>query len=191
MGLGGMMFGDDTPQRQIAELPDDAKAIVEDDYKRASEPIETQYGLIDKQLSNPSPIVGNIDDAIKQKYSGLVGSRLENFRQGEKIGARSKQLSRIKTAQNALLAKQQVTSDIFARNMEDQQMQEAARAEALSSILGFAGSVGGAYMGSQQQQKTKAKVSNASSTQQQGMTKSRNYLESIQGVTDRQGPNLE
>jgi hypothetical protein len=192
-----MIFGmgeEDLPEKQIAQLPPDAPAIIDKNYEKAMTPIEKQYGLINN--IDQSPIQGDMSQAIKQKYSGLLGERLQGFKAGERINARDKQLQNIKTAQTSLLARTQIQNDAFAAQLEAQQAREAARAETLSSILGFGGMAAGiAYADSQ---KPKPRVTHASAvgsnSLQMGresinqrsapMERSASYRNDLQGIGD-------
>jgi hypothetical protein len=155
--LGDMFMEDDVPKHQIAQLDPTAEGLIDEQYQQAIQPADQQYGMIDKSLSDAAPIRGNIDSAIKKKYAGLVGEKLEGFRSGERINARDTRLKNIQKARSAIIAKQQVTNDIYSRTLADQRMLETARAQALSSILGFAGQMAGISI-ADSQKKEKAQV---------------------------------
>ncbi len=194
MILGDIMYGDDTPQRQIADLPPDAEGLIKQSYDEAMAPDNGKYGVV-----GTPEITGNIDDAIKQKYRGLVGERLQDYNLGDKINARSRQLGRIKVAQNAVSAKQQVSADIYAKNLENHRAVEAARAAALSSILGFAGQMAGYELGANANKKASVDFTDSpmqvkgdrpksnmgergNMNDSPGMTRSMNYLADIEGA---------
>ncbi len=199
------------PDRQTADLDETTKKVIADEYKRSQEDPSVAQGKIDANLKagqdtfNSGFTSGGMNDAIKQKYSGLLGSRLSNMGQSEKLNARFKQVDQMKRAQSALLAQTQVQNDIFAKNLEANQMKEAARADAINSIMGFAGTVGGYALAKQkaqnenQQRSPEVKHSSASSGigyhrggksfemndgGSQGSNQSMAYLDSLQGITE-------
>lgn len=207
------MFGlpdvSEVPERQTADLDETTKKLIADEYKRSQEDPSVAQGKINSDIKagqdtfNSGFAGGGVNDAIKQKYSGLLGSKLNDIGQSAKLNARFKQVDQMKRAQSALLAQTQVQNDIFAKNMEANQMKEAARADAINSILGFAGTVGGyalAKQKSEREQKPQGtEVKHSSATQgigyqkggknfeyndAPGMNQSMNYLDSLQGITE-------
>lgn len=201
----------EAPERQTADLDETTKKVISDELRRAQEDPSVQQGKIDSQLKagqdtfNSGFTSGGMNDAIKQKYSGLLGNKLNDMSQSARLNSRFKQVDQMKRAQSALLAQTQVQNDIFAKNLEAQQMKEAARAEAISSILGFAGTMGGFALAKQKSQRdqqpqgTQVKHSSATSGinyqkggknfeyndgGSQGSNQSMAYLDSIQGITE-------
>lgn len=199
--------------RQTADLDPTTKKLIEDQYKKSQENPSIEQSKINSDLKSGqdtfnSGFAGNgMNDAIKQKYSGLLGNKLSSLGQDLKLNARFKQVDQMKKAQSALLAQTQVQNDIFAKNLEANQMKEAARADAINSILGFAGTVGGNYLAKRQEQDAKAgsqaRVNHHGVNTQTAFTHkyghgehgsqfgegpgsngSMSYLESIQGITE-------
>ncbi len=194
------IFAPSMPERQTVDLDPTTKKLIEDEYLRSQQNPSIEQGKIKSDLKSGQDTFdsgfagGGMNDAIKQKYSGLLGNKLSGMGQSLNVNARFKQVDQMKKAQSALLAQTQVQNDIFAKNLEANQMKEAARADAINSILGFAGTVGGyslAKMKAQHEQQPKnPSVSygeskyRGSQNDAPGMNQSMNYLDSLQGITE-------
>lgn len=186
------------PDRQNADLDQTTKKLIDDQYKRSQIDPSVEKGKIDQDLTSgqdtfESGFTGaGTDQAIKQKYSGLLGNKLQNIGADQKLNSRFKQVDQLQKAQAAMLAKTQVQNDIFAKNLEANQMKEAARAAAINSIMGFAGTVGGYALAKEKKNRENdhASVSygkskyRGSQNDAPGMNQSMNYLDSIQGITE-------
>lgn len=154
MVLGNVFFPD-TPQRQIADLPQEGQSVINDAVAKADEPISAEYAKNDQDLAAGSGAYDSFNlgsDAIKQKYGNILSNQLAGDSTALNLQSRQIQISNMQRAQTALLARQQVQNDIFAKNMQNQLMLETARAQALMSILGFAGSASGMYFAGMHQQ---------------------------------------
>jgi hypothetical protein len=144
MILGDMFSGgSDVPEKYLVPLAPEAEQIIDSSYDKAMEPIDREYGRIDQISSANQPLQGDINQAIKNKYQGILGQKLESYKSGERISARNKKLQSLKVAQRSLLVRSQIQNDIFMKNFQTQILQEQARAETLRSILTLGGSAAG------------------------------------------------
>ncbi len=200
-----MIFDDvsSVPDRQTADLDETTKKLIADEYRRSQEDPSIAQGKINTDMKTgqdtfDSGFAGaGLNDAIKQKYSGLLGNKLQSSGADLKLSGRFKQADQMKRAQSALLAQTQVQNDIFAKNLEANQMKEAARADAINSILGFGGSVAGAYLGARKPKEEKKQLKGKRKTSggddnggaygnvavnygSPGMNRSMNYLQDIE-----------
>ncbi len=206
--MSGFLDTADAPDRQTADLDATTKKLIDDQYKRSQIDPSVERGKIDSDMSAGQDTFesgfsgANTNQAIKQKYSGLLGNKLQSMGQDQKLNSRFKQVDQLQKAQSAMLAQTQVQNDIFAKNLEANQMKEAARSQAINSILGFAGSVGGYALAKEKknretQQPNGTSVKHSSAKQQgpmygnrssyndaPGMNQSMNYLDSLEGITE-------
>lgn len=148
MGLGGLIYGDDLPEKKTAELGASGDEVISRAQADAEKPMSQDFDQIDQDLGEGQKAYGllNVDNAIKEKYKGLLSDKLNDASRNMKLNARVKRADTLKRAQNAILAKTQIQNDIFMQNLQYQNMQESARASALNSILGFGGTAGGYFM---------------------------------------------
>jgi len=149
MIIGDLIYGSDVPERKMAQLGQSGEDVIKNEIELANQNPNVDFGQIDSDLKAGQDVYdkgllgGSVGDAIKQKYGRLLGERLDDQRFNQKENVRFKQIDRMKRAQSALLAKQQIQNDIYSAVVETQMRREAARAEAISGLLGFAGSVAG------------------------------------------------
>lgn len=190
MILGDIFYGDDTPQRGVAQLSQEGQDVINSAQKEALSPISDKYDQINQDMDIGNKTFGLIggSDAIKQKYQGLLGNELQSESVGLRLNARHTQLQNIERAQSALLARTRVQNDIFARNMQNQQMMEAARAQAIGSILGIGGAVAGMYYGNKDSKpEPKGHVGFGGTENEAGRNRSLNYNEKLMGIGEGEG----
>lgn len=205
MGLGELVSGD-APTPETAQLDPLTKRLIDDQYKKAMQPKDADYGNIENDLSKDSGLFQEkrygllsdpMDQAIKQKYSTKTAQGLDTIRQKVRLGMRDKQINTMKMASSALIAQQNVQNDTFAKMLQAHQIREAARSAALNSILGFGGAVAGYKMAQEsdkpnENKKTNVKISSPQGNQfgrdslndAPGMNRSEKYGEDIKGIGD-------
>lgn len=153
----GVPFFDSQELPEPTAIPLDVQTqeMIDQTYKRATQDTadaqKQSFSGIDQAASGYG-MLGGINDAIKNKYGRILGQDVGFLKNQESLNLRKDQSNRYKMAQQALLAQQQVTNDAFARQMQAYNMREAARAQAIGSIIqigamaggfAFAGPVGG------------------------------------------------
>jgi len=84
--------------------------------------------------------------AIRNQYSGLAGQNIRNTLDQGKYNAIAQQAQWQQQAARSMLAQQQVETQNYTMLSQAMMQAEAARAQALSSILGAAGTIGGYAM---------------------------------------------
>lgn len=146
MGILGNLFDGDAPQRQTADYDPYSKQIMASNVSSAESSPDQRYAAIDQNLSSGNESYGKlsgINDAIKEKYGRNLSTDLNNLGAQYKMQDRQMNAQRIEKAQNAVIAKQSVQNDAYASLLQAQTMQEAARSQAISSVVGL-GAMGAA-----------------------------------------------
>ncbi len=143
----GLFSGDgDMPQRSIAQFDPGTSELLQKDISGAFDKPQDKYGAIDKNLSAGTDTfnqLGNngllgdstFNQAIKEKYGRGLSGDLDQLRTSERLNLRSNQLAKLKRAQQANVALQSVQNEAMTANLESQNQQEMARANAINSIL--------------------------------------------------------
>jgi hypothetical protein len=143
------LFNPDVPQRQNAQLDPTSQGLINKSTSDALGNDASAQKAIGGDISagtdalNQGFAGGGFDQALKQKYSGLLGSQMAQLANNETLGSKFQTVQRSQRAMSALIAKQKIDNTIFSNQLEAQRMQEAARSQTLISILGFGGSIAG------------------------------------------------
>lgn len=157
MGLLDSVFGGDAPERQIAHVDPQTQKLMDQNTEQAAAGIDSGYKDIDRNLQTGTDayksfnsnglLGGGMNDAIKEKYGRVLANTLSNARSGYQQNAREMQLQKMQMAQAAYLSQQDTQNNAYAAQMEAHQMQEAARAQAIGSIIGAGGMAAGMWAG--------------------------------------------
>lgn len=151
MVLGDLIYGNDLPNRQTAQLDPTTTGLIDKGTNDAINYNKTAGANLNQNISNATQGFSNsggFDSGIKQKYGNLLGSQLENYKEGYQGSIRQGQIDALQRSSAAVIAKQQVQNDIFSRVLQDQLTQEQARASAIGSVAGLAGTGAGLYAAS-------------------------------------------
>lgn len=148
MVLGDLIYGNDLPNRQTAQLDPTTTGLIDKGTNDAINYNKTAGANLNQNISNATQGFSNsggFDSGIKQKYGNLLGSQLQNYKEGYQGSIRQGQIDALQRSSAAVIAKQQVQNDIFSRVLQDQLTQEQARASAIGSVAGLAGTGAGLY----------------------------------------------
>lgn len=145
MGMISDIFAGDAPQRNVANYDEYANQLMDKSLADSMTPVESKFQDVDKNLDvgkQSYGLLSGVDGAIKEKYGRLLSTELGNLGAQEKQNLRMKQTETLRRAQHAVAAKQAVQNDAMASLLEAQTMREAARAQAIGSIIGIGASIG-------------------------------------------------
>lgn len=134
----------DMPKRQVAQFDPYTSELLGKDISAPFQKPDT--GAIDKnyaaggdvynQMGDPGLLGGSsFNQAIKEKYGRALQGDIDRMKNSERLNMRGNQLSKIKRAQQAVVAIQSVQNEAMTAQLEAQNMQESARAAAINSIL--------------------------------------------------------
>ena len=89
----------------------------------------------------------NLGKAIRSRYQGLLQGNLERLKQSGDVDAFAIKSNRLQQAEQVAKARQQINMQNYQRQMQAFIANQQARSQALSSVFGLAGTVGGAIVG--------------------------------------------
>lgn len=150
-GLGDLFDPGTPPKREIAQFDPTTQELLKKNEQGAFQDAGFRDAEIDKNLGYGNQMYGLLNsgmgDAIKNKYASKLNSDVTQMRDVERLNFRSNQIQRLRKAQHAVAVKKSLETDAFAAEMQANTAREAARAQAIGSMMQMVGGMGGMMMG--------------------------------------------
>jgi hypothetical protein len=158
------LAGEDIPKPNIAELDPQTKDLIQQAYNKSQETpdqvsanqlrgvndvAQKAWGNSDQSEEQRGGLMDpNMVSAIRSKYGSILGERLTGMKNQEDMNMYQQRASRLKYAQNYLIAQQKVENQNYQRLLAATNNENEIKAGVVKSWLSLGGTViGGAFGG--------------------------------------------
>lgn len=160
------LAGGDLPKPNIADLDPQTKDIIQQTYNKSQETpdqvtsnqlrgvndaAQKSFGTDQQSFASENQRGGlmdpNIISAIRSKYGSILGQHLTGMKNQEDMNMYQQRASRLKYAQNYLIAQQKVENQNYERLLKATNNENEIKAGVVKSWLSLAGTVAGGIVG--------------------------------------------